>query len=213
MKTKSAILAMFCVFASPMGASAAAAESNERGEQLFGLCAQCHGEQGLGVEVNLSPAIAGQEQWYLVAQLHKFKAGIRGTHFDDIGGMRMRPMALTLRSDEDIEAVATYAANLPPGKPASTLEGGDPEKGKTHFAVCLACHGPNGDGQQALNAPALNHNSDWYLLKQLKNFRAGVRGAKPEDTTGALMRPMAATLPDEQALRDVIAYIMTLTPR
>ena len=39
---------------------------------------------------------------------------------------------------------------------------------------------------------------------------AGVRGAKPGDTYGALMRPMSLTLPDEQALKDVIAYVMSL---
>jgi cytochrome c553 len=37
-----------------------------------------------------------------------------------------------------------------------------------------------------------------------------VRGTNPADTSGALMRPMAQTLADEQAMKDVIAYIMTL---
>jgi cytochrome c oxidase subunit 2 len=48
------------------------------------------------------------------------------------------------------------------------------------------------------------------MLTQLVNFRAGVRGAKAGDTSGALMRPMSMTLADEQAMRDVIAYITTL---
>ena len=34
--------------------------------------------------------------------------------------------------------------------------------------------------------------------------------AKPGDASGALMRPMSMTLPDEQAMHDVIAYIKTL---
>ena len=32
----------------------------------------------------------------------------------------------------------------------------------------------------------------------------------PGDVTGALMRPMSMTLPDEQSIKDVIAYITTL---
>ena len=58
--------------------------------------------------------------------------------------------------------------------------------------------------------PPLKQVNDWYMLTQLANFRAGVRGAKPGDTSGALMRPMSMTLADEQAMRDVIAYITTL---
>ena len=30
---------------------------------------------------------------------------------------------------------------------------GDAEKGKVLFAVCMACHGENGEGNAALNAP------------------------------------------------------------
>jgi len=187
------------------------AKSNANGKELYQLCAQCHGDDGLGMQMALAPAIAGQKDWYLLNQITKFRNGQRGTHFYDIAGMRMRPMALSLRTDQDIADVVAYVAALPPTKPAATLEGGDVEKGKGYFQVCMACHGPNGEGMQPLNAPTLNHSSDWYLLTQLTNFRAGIRGANPADATGATMRPMSMTLPDEQALQDVIAYIMTLS--
>ena len=49
------------------------------------------------------------------------------------------------------------------------------------------------------------------MLTQLQHFKAGVRGTAPGDAQGALMRPMSMTLPDEQAMRDVIAFIMTLS--
>jgi len=194
-------------------ASTAGADPESRGKELFQLCAQCHGADGLGIPETLAPAIAGQRPWYVAAQLEKFRSGIRGTHFDDIGGMRMRPMALTLRTEEDVKLITAYVSGLPPAKPAPTLSGGDPAKGQALFAVCLACHGPNGGGNQQLGSPALNHASDWYLLTQLQNFRAGIRGTNPRDATGAMMRPMALTLLDEQAMRDVIAYVMTLTPQ
>ncbi len=210
---------MLGIVASSLGLTPATAEaesetnakSKANGKELYQLCAQCHGDDGLGMQMALAPAIAGQKDWYLLNQITKFRNGQRGTHFYDIAGMRMRPMALSLRTDQDIADVVAYVAALPPTKPAATLEGGDPEKGKGYFQVCMACHGPNGEGMQPLNAPTLNHSSDWYLLTQLTNFRTGIRGANPADTTGATMRPMSMTLPDEQALQDVIAYIMTLS--
>jgi cytochrome c553 len=61
-----------------------------------------------------------------------------------------------------------------------------------------------------MGAPPLVTASDWYLLTQLKNFKHGVRGANAAaDVSGAMMMPMAAPL-DEQAMKDVIAYIQTL---
>src|SRR5262245_63035021 len=87
-------------------APSAAAEGGEQGAQLFQLCVQCHGADGGGNSVALAPAIAGMDEWYVKAQLEKFRSGARGTHPDDVSGMRMRPMSLSLRSDEQIAAIA-----------------------------------------------------------------------------------------------------------
>jgi hypothetical protein len=48
------------------------------------------------------------------------------------------------------------------------------------------------------------------MLTQLQNFKARVRGGNPQDVQGALMYAMSNTLVDEQAMKDVIAYIQTL---
>jgi cytochrome c553 len=61
-----------------------------------------------------------------------------------------------------------------------------------------------------LQSPALAARSDWYLVTQLKNFRAGLRGADERDTYGAQMRAIVASLPDDKAITDVVAYINTL---
>jgi cytochrome c oxidase subunit 2 len=61
-----------------------------------------------------------------------------------------------------------------------------------------------------MNAPRQAGISDWYLLNQLKNFKQGLRGHHPEDLDGKQMRMMAQTLQDDQAMRDVVAYINTL---
>jgi cytochrome c553 len=193
-----------------LAAGAAQAGDAARGEDLYQLCNQCHGSHGEGNHVALAPAIAGLPEWYVLNQLKGFRAGYRGTHFDDIPGMRMRPMSLTLANEADVEAAAAYVASLPPVKPAPELEGGDPARGAALYAPCTACHGPDGSGNQALGSPPLTHMNDWYQLTQLQHFKAGVRGTKPGDANGALMRPMSMTLPDEQAMRDVIAYITTL---
>lgn len=188
----------------------AAAQDLARGEQLYELCAQCHGANGNGNQRFLAPAIAGLPQWFVEAQVHKFQNGARGTHFDDIGGMRMRPMSMWLGSDEDVTNVSAFVAAMPRATPERTLEGGNAEAGKAKYVPCIACHGVNGEGNQALNAPPLVGQSDWYQLTSLKNFKAGVRGTNPKDSTGALMRPMSMTLADEQAMKDVIAYIESL---
>jgi cytochrome c553 len=119
-------------------------------------------------------------------------------------------MALQLVKDEDLQAVAAYVASMPVVKPEPTLEGGDAARGSELFKVCATCHGVDGKGNEQLFGPPLNHASDWYLFAQLEKFRSGVRGADPRDAQGALMRPMAMSLPDEQAMKDAIAHIMTL---
>jgi cytochrome c553 len=183
--------------------------NDERGEAFYRLCASCHGSQGEGSRGLEAPAIAGLPEWYVLAQLTKFRQGVRGRHPQDIAGMRMRPMARSLPTDEDVKAVAHYVASLPPQVPPPTVSG-DPTNGATQYVVCMACHGPDGKGNQQMGAPPLVTANDWYLLTQLKNFKQGVRGANPEqDMTGTMMRPMASAL-DEQAMKDVIAYIQTL---
>jgi cytochrome c oxidase subunit 2 len=193
-------------------AATARAQSLERGEELFQLCATCHGAEGQGNELYLAPAIGGMPLWYLEGQLAKFREGGRGLHFDDIQGMRMRPMALSLRSEhgDDLKDVAAYVAALPAQKPAPTLTGGDAARGAAHYAVCQACHGLEGQGVQSTNGPPLAHQSDWYLLSSIQRFKSGVRGSSPGDANGAVMRGMAAILQDEQAMKDVIAHIVGL---
>jgi cytochrome c oxidase subunit 2 len=207
----SALAAFALVVAAPAsGQEAQPAGDPARGEQLFALCSQCHGAQGQGNPDIEAPSIAGLPGWYLQSTLTKFRAGGRGTHPEDYAGMRMRPMSMWLRADEDILNVSAYVAGLPPQKPEPILEGGDATRGAALYAPCIACHMPDGGGNPAMNEPPLNHASDWYLLSQLKKFKGGIRGTNPLDSNGALMVGMSQTLADEQAMKDVIAHIMTL---
>jgi cytochrome c oxidase subunit 2 len=179
-------------------------------QELFQLCQQCHGEQAEGKMSVNAPTIAGMPQWYIEAQLKKFKEGGRGTHFDDLSGMQMRPMAMSLATDDEIAAISKFVSALPAHKPAPAITGGDAEKGKQLFTPCIACHGAEAAGNEAVKAPPLTGANDWYLVSSLKKFKDGVRGTNPLDVSGGTMRPMAQTLPDEQAVKDVVAYIMSL---
>ena len=52
--------------------------------------------------------------------------------------------------------------------------------------------------------------TDWYMVRQLQNFKSGVRGAHPEDQLGYQMTAMVSALADDDAINDVVAYINTL---
>jgi cytochrome c553 len=183
-----------------------------RGKELYDACMPCHGSNGQGVAVASAPEIAGLPAWYIEAQLMKFRAGKRGYHFDDLAGLRMRPMSLSLATEQDVKDVALFVAQLPRTAHASTptTQGGNVEHGKQLFATCVACHGADAAGNQALNAPELAGADDWYLFAQLLKFKAKIRGDGAVDPVGATMQAMSLTLPDEQAMKDVVAYIKTL---
>lgn len=180
------------------------------GAAAFTRCVQCHGENGEGKVNALAPAIAGQEAWYIKEQLTKYQNGMRGKHFDDLEGLRMRPMSLALEEEGSVEAVAEYVAALPDVQPAPIVEGGKAARGKGLYGTCAACHGQKGEGNAAQHAPSLVNTNDWYLVRSLQKFKEHVRGFDPKDTWGKAMQPMAATLADEQAMKDVVAYIQTL---
>lgn len=179
-------------------------------KELYDSCVQCHGENGEGNQAVGAPAIAGLERWYTKRQLRNFQKNYRGFHPEDLAGKRMQSMSRSMDTDEKIDIVAAYVASLPPTNPEPTLEGGNPQTGKIYFATCVQCHGANGKGVLDEFGPPLVGASDWYLLTQLQNFKGGLRGTHPGDVTGAKMRPFSMTLPTEQAMKDVIAYIRTL---
>ncbi len=181
----------------------------ELGAELFETCAPCHGEAGAGDPAIQAPAIAGLPQWYIESQLQSFQAGWRGKHAEDLPGLRMRPMAVTLNREGDIPSVAEYVAAFPAPFPPSTLHGNAGAGAAQYEQVCVACHGPDGRGNELLRSPPIVQLHDWYLVQELQNFKIGARGAHPADTWGTTMRVNAVLLSD-QAMQDLIAYVQTL---
>ena len=82
------------------------------GRKLYASCAACHGHRGEGNEAKNSPRLAGQSDWYLVAQLRNFKTGRRGTHSADPNGMAMAAATLSVTEDNMINDLVAYINTL-----------------------------------------------------------------------------------------------------
>jgi cytochrome c553 len=81
------------------------------GQKAYLVCASCHGVTGSGFEAGKVPPLAGLDDWYVAAQIRKFKDGVRGTTSDDAFGPVMRNIAASL-SAENIDQIAAYVHTL-----------------------------------------------------------------------------------------------------
>ena len=107
------------------------------------------------------------------------------------------------------ERFEEWLAEQPNYREVQARDGGDPAAGEARYAPCAGCHGPKGQGMRETGAPKLAGQSPWYLIRQLQHFKSGLRGTHEADTRGQQMRPFARTLPDYEAMADVVAYIGT----
>ena len=171
-------------------------------------CTTCHGVEGRGNAAVQAPRLAGMEGWYLKRQLENFREEVRGIHAEDLQGIAMRPMAAKL-TDASIADIVSWVSSWE-YVPAETTVEGNANRGRTAFQSCATCHGANAEGNESLGAPALAGQNDWYLVTQLQNFRASIRGAHQNDSYGAQMIPMARMLSDDQAIINIVSYINTL---
>jgi cytochrome c553 len=123
--------------------------------------------------------------------------------------MQMKGMAMVLQ-EEDIAPVANWLASLP--LPAvSAPASGDLKNGNNYYqSKCGACHGGSAEGNASLNAPALVGLEGEYIRRQYRNFQSGIRGEHPDDKYGRQMKMMSTSLPGEEDLDDVIAFIHSL---
>ncbi|WP_163557267.1 c-type cytochrome [Halomonas sp. NO4] len=181
----------------------------EAGAEQFAVCVTCHGGQGQGQLENNAPRLAGLDSDYLKRQLRNFRTGARGESEADPFGQQMRPFAVSLTDAQAIRDLAAFIETLPVEPTRKTIVG-DAQRGARLYRTCASCHGAEGQGMPQFKAPRLAGMNDWYLVRQLQNFREGVRGRHPDDLYGNQMVDMAQILVDDAALRDVTAYIATL---
>jgi len=183
-------------------------ENGVKGNIYQRICLNCHGDKGQGNPQLRAPSIAGLPDWYVMAQLAKFKSRLRGGHEKDMTGAQMHAIAVNLK-DEQMKEAATVIAKMPLHATRNTLKG-DAAKGMyVYMDQCMECHRYNGSGEVAFRSGQLVGLQDWYMLGQLEKFRAGIRGADRKDEDGIRMREIASRLKDEQ-LADVLAYVAKL---
>ncbi|MBA5685939.1 cytochrome-c oxidase, cbb3-type subunit III [Rugamonas apoptosis] len=152
-------------------AVAADPKAHAMGERLFlTYCAQCHGSDARG---NKGFPNLTDKDWLHGGTPEIIKTTIMGGRH----GM-MPPMGAALGGDKDVENVANYVLSLS----GSTA---DPIKavfGKAKFGACMACHGADAKGNQALGTPNLTDKIWLYggsLETVMETIRKGRNNTMP----------------------------------
>jgi cytochrome c oxidase cbb3-type subunit III len=114
------------------------------GERLFlNNCAACHGSDAKGAKgfPNLTDTdwLYGGSPEKIIETISEGRNG------------QMPVMAPAVGTAEEVRHVANYVLSLSGSAHNATMA----EQGKAKFAVCAACHGADGKGNQALGAPNL----------------------------------------------------------
>ena len=71
--------------------------------------------------------------------------------------------------------------------------------------ACIACHGPNGDGNSPAGIPVVSGQHAEYIYSQLKNFQASIRS----NDSNKMMRNIVHRMTDEE-MKAVSQYIQGL---
>jgi cytochrome c553/enamine deaminase RidA (YjgF/YER057c/UK114 family) len=183
----------------------AAAESLPPAAADFGYCTECHGTEAQGNAVVGAPNLTVLSPWYLREALQAYRSGRRGLHAQDLFGAEMQPIAAAL-DEAAIDAAVAYIASLE-ADPRPDARRGDAVRGATLYGACAGCHGAQGEGSAELGAPALAGQDTWYIERELRAYRKGVRGGAGDDLKGRQMRAAVLALEDESAIDDVVAYV------
>ena len=85
----------------------------------------------------------------------------------------MEPMPATPRIEAPVRWAALGAFAVMAAF-ASAAAAGNPAAGKGKTRACVTCHGVDGMSRVP-NAPNLAGQNEWYLAKQLSDYRAGKR--------------------------------------
>jgi cytochrome c553 len=142
------------------------------------VCNTCHGDTGAPRSA-ASPIIWGQQENYLLKQLHDFQNGDRGSEV-------MTWMATALTDAELGSAAAYFSKKNWPARSAAGSTSPPPV-----VAVCQACHQQNLAG--GLPAPRLAGQKYEYLVEAMRRYADGERTNSPE-----MMNIMKALSPAER---------------
>lgn len=197
------------------------AQSVEDGKDVYGPCAACHGANGQGGKAGEYPRIAGQPASFIIESLKAFQSRKRYN-------LPMLPYTEPRElSERDMKDVAAYVESLqlpskmPPLKAdATALErllaaervlvvprvSGDVEHGRALFLEqCVDCHGKDGRGRASRDAPGLVGQYPNYLLRQVEQFKKGVRAADEGHPMNGVLDDLGA-----QDITDILAFVTAL---
>jgi len=150
---------MLCVGVLGAGAAQAADDIEAKAQ----TCAACHGEAGMPTDPKIIPIIWGQQESYIVKQLHDYRSGDRDNAI-------MSPIAKDL-AQEDLRKLARYfAAKQWPAQAQAAAAPATLPKGITQ---CQPCHQPKFEG--GMPAPRLAGLSHDYLIAAMNGFADGSR--------------------------------------
>jgi cytochrome c553 len=171
--------------ADPVPAPSSQAEFNAK----LLVCNACHGDKGAPKNAAI-PILWGQQENYLVKQLHDFQRGDRNVEV-------MTWMMINLAPSE-LEAAATYFAKKDwPVRPTTAAAAQPPAM----VAVCQVCHQQNFVG--GLPAPRLAGQSYDYLVETMRRYADGERTNSPEMKT--IMQAISPA--DRQAIARYISNL------
>ncbi|KVQ97699.1 c-type cytochrome [Burkholderia ubonensis] len=161
-------------------------------------CFFCHGARGQSLNA-WYPALSGQPEAYLAAQLRAFASEQRHNPY-------MGPLARDL-DDGQVKTLAAYFARQTPTRNEDVPA--DAALAKRGMALiqarsCQACHGATLMGRD--QAPRLAGQGEIYLATQLAAFKTGER----RDPAGA-MNGIVATLSGDD-IRAVAHYLASASP-
>jgi cytochrome c553 len=189
-----------------IAASASAQEGSiEAGRAKAQTCAACHGIDGNSVTPDW-PMLAGQHAGYIVRQLRAFKEGERTD-------VTMKPFADMLSEQDMLDVAAYFESQTPAPKGADPslvglgqqiYRGGVPSRG---VAACIACHGPEGNGNPLAAYPRIGGQHAAYTTKQLNLYRTGDRRSDVE--LNQMMRNVASQLFEDE-IRALASYVQGL---
>ena len=171
--------------------SVAAAGDPDRGRVLASTCGGCHAIPGYrnAYPSFRVPMLGGQHAEYIVLALKAYKDKQR-PH------LTMQAQAASL-SDQDMQDVAAYFANLGEAKTGPAVTAGDAGRGREKASTCVACHGENGISLTN-EWPNLAGQYESYLVRTLAQYKSGLR-------QDAVMGGLVLTLSD-QDMKDLAAY-------
>lgn len=179
-------------------ASAADEDTLRAGKRVYmtKTCLACHGRNG-AKPIMSYPALAGQNEKYLIEQLELIKSGERTGSVDEATGHPyVQGMAdiMHLLSEDDIKNVSAWLAEQTPAAPEVL----DPAPSEDELAAgakaykrlgCRSCHGKEGEKASNKAYPIIAGLDRDYLIRQMIDMRDKVRtGGKVKLMYGVIKR-------------------------